>query len=119
MTTTTGRRHSRRVTNSATAECNTSGCMEILLCGSHLQFRRLDGPINTRDFKILTTRSLPVLNLETEEAMYLQRLLTILSAPNVRIRKKLTGCSILHERDIAIDLVELNMARQSPRRSVR
>ncbi|GFW35409.1 hypothetical protein TNCV_2612081 [Trichonephila clavipes] len=53
MTTTTGRRHSRRVTNPATAECNMSGCMEdTSLRIAYFSSNRLHGPDRyTRDFK--------------------------------------------------------------------
>ncbi|GFT15237.1 transposon Ty3-I Gag-Pol polyprotein [Trichonephila clavipes] len=45
LTTTTGRRHSRRVTNTATAECNMSGCMEdTSLRIASFSSDRLDGP---------------------------------------------------------------------------
>ncbi|GFW10852.1 hypothetical protein TNCV_4919711 [Trichonephila clavipes] len=48
-----GKRHSRRVTNPATAECNMSGCMEdISLWIASFSSDRLDGPVRyTRDFK--------------------------------------------------------------------
>ncbi|GFW27167.1 general transcription factor II-I repeat domain-containing protein 2A [Trichonephila clavipes] len=48
-----GRRHSRRVTNPATAECNMSGCMEdTSLWIASFSFDRLDGPDRyTRDYK--------------------------------------------------------------------
>ncbi|GFT82483.1 hypothetical protein TNCV_4173321 [Trichonephila clavipes] len=67
----TVRIHSRRVTNSATAECNMSGCMEdTSLRITSFSSDRLDGPDRyTRDFKYPPTRSLPVLNMESEEAM--------------------------------------------------
>ncbi|GFX31524.1 hypothetical protein TNCV_3444891 [Trichonephila clavipes] len=45
MTTTTGGRHSRRVTNPATAECNMSGCTEdTSLQIASFRSDRLDGP---------------------------------------------------------------------------
>ncbi|GFW93784.1 hypothetical protein TNCV_4220651 [Trichonephila clavipes] len=52
---TQGRRHSRRVTNPATAECNMSGCMEdTSLQIVSFSSDRLDGPDRyTRDFKYL------------------------------------------------------------------
>ncbi|GFW74156.1 hypothetical protein TNCV_4177011 [Trichonephila clavipes] len=48
-----GRRHSRRVTHPATAECNMSGCMEdTSLRIASFSSDRLDGPDRyTRDFK--------------------------------------------------------------------
>ncbi|GFV60515.1 hypothetical protein TNCV_3471501 [Trichonephila clavipes] len=48
-----GRRHSRRVINPATAECNMSGCMEdTSLRIASFSSDRLDGPDRyTRDFK--------------------------------------------------------------------
>ncbi|GFX79947.1 hypothetical protein TNCV_558461 [Trichonephila clavipes] len=54
MTTTTGEKiFQRRVTNPATVECNTSGCMEdTSLRIASFSSDRLDGPDRyTRDFK--------------------------------------------------------------------
>ncbi|GFV17470.1 hypothetical protein TNCV_4323361 [Trichonephila clavipes] len=44
MTTITGRRYSRRVTNPATAECNMSGCMEDTSRIASFSSDRLNGP---------------------------------------------------------------------------
>ncbi|GFW00308.1 hypothetical protein TNCV_4355051 [Trichonephila clavipes] len=72
MTTTTGEKTFQTSENPATAECNMSGCMgDTSLRGSHLSVPTdLMDRIDTREISnIPTTRNLPVLNLETEEAM--------------------------------------------------
>ncbi|GFV16248.1 hypothetical protein TNCV_2547411 [Trichonephila clavipes] len=71
MTTTTGRRHSRRVTNPATAECNMSGCMEdtSLWIASSVPTDLMDR-IDTREiFKYPHNQKSAGVKSETEEVM--------------------------------------------------
>ncbi|GFS53198.1 hypothetical protein TNCV_3363751 [Trichonephila clavipes] len=65
------RRHFRRVTNPATAECNMSGCMEdTSLWIASFSSDRLDGPDRyTRDFKYPHNQKTAGVKSETEEAM--------------------------------------------------
>ncbi|GFV19338.1 hypothetical protein TNCV_4240661 [Trichonephila clavipes] len=72
MTTTTGEKHSRRVTNSATAECNMSGMYggDTSLWIASFSSDRLDGPDRyTRDFKYPHNQKSAGVKSETEEAM--------------------------------------------------
>ncbi|GFU84839.1 hypothetical protein TNCV_2127801 [Trichonephila clavipes] len=92
-----GRRHSRRVTNPATAECNTSGCMEdTSLRIASFSSDRLDGTDKyTRDFKYShNQKTAGVKSGNRGGHGYLQRLLTILSSPNVCIRNAFTGLAV-------------------------
>ncbi|GFU39289.1 hypothetical protein TNCV_3811331 [Trichonephila clavipes] len=92
-----GRRHSRRVTNPVTAECNVSGCMEdTSLRIASFSSDRLDGPDRyTRDFKYRhNQKSAGVKSEDRGSHEYLQHLLTILSSPNVCIRNALTGLAV-------------------------
>ncbi|GFW45420.1 hypothetical protein TNCV_4702311 [Trichonephila clavipes] len=93
----TGRKHSRRVTNPATAECNMSGCMEdTSLRIASFSSDRLDGPDRyTRDFKYpYSHKSAGVKSGDRGGHGYLQCLLTILSSPNICIRNALTGLAV-------------------------
>ncbi|GFU57359.1 hypothetical protein TNCV_3635441 [Trichonephila clavipes] len=87
-----GRRHSRRVTNPATAECNMSGCSEdTSLRIASFSYDRLDGPDRyTQDFKYPHNQKSADVKSGGGHG-YLQCLLTILSSPNVCIRNALTG----------------------------
>ncbi|GFY26735.1 hypothetical protein TNCV_4374811 [Trichonephila clavipes] len=111
-----GRRHSRRVTNPATAECNMSGCMEdTSLRIASFSSGRLDGPDRyTRDFKYPPNQkssdvksgeprrpwvpAAPANDSVFPERLYQECLNGVSSV---------TGCSILHERDIR-NLTSLN-----------
>ncbi|GFV15783.1 hypothetical protein TNCV_987661 [Trichonephila clavipes] len=85
-----------------------SGCMEdISLWIASFSSDRLDGPVDTREISnIPTTRSLPVLNLETEEPWVPAATANDSVFPERLYQECLnrvssvTGCSILHERDI-------------------
>ncbi|GFX58704.1 hypothetical protein TNCV_804091 [Trichonephila clavipes] len=92
-----------------------SGCMEdTSLRIASFSSDRLDGPDRyTRDFKYPHKQSLPMLNLETEEPW-----VPAASANDSVFPERLyqgclnrvssvTGCSILHERDIR-NLTSLN-----------
>ncbi|GFY12591.1 hypothetical protein TNCV_2447821 [Trichonephila clavipes] len=92
-----GRRHSKRVTNPATAECNTSRCVEdTSLPIAYFSSDRLDRPDRyTRDFKYpLNQKSAGVKSGDRGGHGYLQRLLTIQSSTNVCIRNALTGLAV-------------------------
>ncbi|GFU72481.1 hypothetical protein TNCV_3075431 [Trichonephila clavipes] len=82
-----GRRHSRRVTNPATAEYNMSRMYGYFSADRIFQFDRLDERIDSREISnIPTTRSLSVLNLETEKAMgTCWRMLTILPSSRTSV----------------------------------
>ncbi|GFV67249.1 hypothetical protein TNCV_3670041 [Trichonephila clavipes] len=86
-----------RVTNPATVECNTSGCMEDTSQRiASFSSDRLDGPDRyTRDFKYPhNQKSAGVKPGDRGDHEYMQRLLTILSSPNVCIRNALTGLAV-------------------------
>ncbi|GFW72229.1 hypothetical protein TNCV_702661 [Trichonephila clavipes] len=92
-----GRRHSRRVTNPATAECSMSGYMEdTSLRITSFSSDRLDEPDRyTRDFKYPhNQKSAGVKSRDRGGHGYLQSLLTILSSPNVCIMNALTVLAV-------------------------
>ncbi|GFT73253.1 uncharacterized protein TNCV_459661 [Trichonephila clavipes] len=97
MTTTTGEKTFQASDKSTTAECNTSGCMEdTSLRIVSFSSDRLDGPDRyTRDFKYShNQKSAGVKSGNRGGHGYLQRLLRILSSPNVCIRNALTGLAV-------------------------